>query len=68
MIKYPFPDMQQLNLDWILSRLKAIMKFLPPGGAVGQILRRTSTGAEWCDEGSLEHAVTSVKGWTGDVE
>lgn len=68
MIKYPFPDMQQLNLDWILSRLKAIMKFLPPGGAVGQILRRTSTGAEWSDEGALEQAVTSVNGQTGDVE
>lgn len=67
MIKYPFPDMQQLNLDWILSRLKAIMKFLPPGGAVGQILRRTSTGAEWSDEGALEQAVTSVNGQTGDV-
>ena len=60
--------MQQLNLDWILSRLKAIMKFLPPGGAVGQILRRTSTGAEWSDEGALEQAVTSVNGQTGDVE
>lgn len=68
MIKYPFPDMQQLNLDWILSRLKAIMKFLPPGGSVGQILRRTSTGAEWSDEGTLEQAVTSVNGQTGDVE
>ena len=68
MIKYPFPDMQQLNLDWILSRLKAIMKFLPPGGAVGQILRRTSTGAEWSDEGALEQAVTSVNGQTGNVE
>lgn len=60
--------MQQLNLDWILSRLKAIMKFLPPGGAVGQILRRTSTGAEWSDEGALEQAVTSVNGQTGNVE
>ena len=68
MIKYPFPDMQQLNLDWILGRLKAMMKFLPPGGAVGQILRRTSTGAEWSDEGALEQAVTSVNGQTGDVE
>lgn len=67
MIKFPYPDMQQLNLDWILSRLKAIMKFLPPGGAVGQILRRTSTGAEWSDEGALEQAVNSVNGQTGDV-
>ena len=67
MIKYPYPNMQQLNLDWILGRLKAIMKFLPNGGAVGQILRRTSTGAEWSDEGSLEQAVNSVNGQTGDV-
>lgn len=67
MIKFPYPDMQQLNLDWILSRLKAIMKFLPPGGAVGQILRRTSTGAEWSDEGALAQAVNSVNGQTGDV-
>ena len=59
--------MQQLNLDWILGRLKAIMKFLPSGGAVGQILRRTSTGAEWSDEGALVASVSSVNGQTGDV-
>lgn len=67
MIKYPYPNMQQLNLDWILGRLKAIMKFLPSGGAVGQILRRTSTGAEWSDETAVSAAVTSVNGQTGDV-
>ena len=67
MIKYPYPNMQQLNLDWILGRLKAIMKFLPSGGAVGQILRRTSTGAEWSDEGALVASVSSVNGQTGDV-
>ena len=67
MIKYPYPNMQQLNLDWILGRLKAIMKFLPSGGAVGQILRRTSTGAEWSDETAVSAAVTSVNGHTGDV-
>ena len=67
MIKYPYPNMQQLNLDWILGRLKAIMKFLPSGGAVGQILRRTSTGAEWSDEAAVSSSVTSVNGQTGDV-
>lgn len=67
MIKYPYPNMQQLNLDWILGRLKAIMKFLPSGGAVGQILRRTSTGAEWSDEAAFVASVSSVNGQTGDV-
>ena len=68
MIKYPYPNMQQLNLDWILGRLKAIMKFMPSGGAVGQILRRTSTGAEWSDETAVSAAVTSVNGKTGAVD
>lgn len=65
MINFPYPDMQQLNLDWVLNRLKAIMRFIPSGGAVGQILRRTSTGAEWSNESA--GAVSSVNGQTGTV-
>lgn len=67
MINFPYPDMQQLNLDWIIGRLKAIMRFIPGGGAVGQILRRTSTGAEWSDEQSATAPVSSVNGKTGAV-
>lgn len=67
MINFPYPDMQQLNLDWIIGRLKAIMKFIPGGGAVGQILRRTSTGAEWSDEQAATAPVSSVNGQTGAV-
>ena len=65
MIRFPFPDMQQLNLDWIMSKLRGLLAFIPQNGAVGQILRRTASGAEWSDESS--GAVDSVNGQTGTV-
>ena len=61
----PFASMQQLNLDWILTKIKGMLRFLPDDGAVGQILRRTSSGAEWSDEST--GGVSSVNGQTGDV-
>lgn len=61
--------MQQLNLDWILSKLKTLLRLVPDDGAVGQILRRTRDGAVWSDEqgGGGGGAVESVNGKTGAV-
>ncbi|MBQ5900532.1 MAG: hypothetical protein IIW86_01595 [Clostridia bacterium] len=59
--------MQQLNLDWILSKLKTLLRLVPDNGAVGQILRRTRDGAEWSDETGGGGAVSSVNGQTGAV-
>lgn len=61
--------MQQLNLDWVLSKLKTLLRLVPDDGAVGQILRRTRDGAVWSDEqgGGGGGAVESVNGQTGAV-
>lgn len=63
----PFTTMQELNLDWILTKIKNILRFVPDDGAVGQILRRTAHGAEWSNEQGGGGAVNSVNGQTGDV-
>lgn len=59
--------MQEINLDWILTKVKNILRFVPDDGAVGQILRRTAHGAEWSDEQGGGGAVSSVNGQTGAV-
>ena len=61
----PYHSLQELNLDWILTKVKNILRFVPDDGAVGQILRRTAHGAEWSDEQAA--GVSSVNGQTGDV-
>lgn len=67
--KPPYTTMQQLNLDWVLSKLKTLLRLVPDDGAVGQILRRTRDGAVWSDEqgGGGGGAVQSVNGKTGAV-
>ena len=47
MIKFPFLNGQQLNLDWIMSELKRIAGFMPQDGNVGDILTHKSDGAAW---------------------
>lgn len=59
--------MQEINLDWILTKVKNILRFVPDDGAVGQILRRTAHGAEWSDEQGAGGSVTSVNGMQGAV-
>jgi len=66
MIEFPFFNMQQLNLDWIIDKIKGMLSFLPDDGTAGQILRRTADGAEWSDE-ETGGAVDSVNGQTGTV-
>jgi hypothetical protein len=65
---FPYSSMQEINLDWILTKIKNILRFVPDDGAVGQILRRTAHGAEWSNEqGGGGGAVSSVNGQTGAV-
>ena len=63
----PYHSLQELNLDWILTKVKDMLRFLPDDGSVGQILRRTAHGAEWSNEQGGGGAVNSVNGQTGDV-
>ena len=63
----PYHSLQELNLDWILTKIKNILRFVPDDGAVGQILRRTPHGAEWSDEQGAGGSVTSVNGMQGAV-
>ena len=67
MFKAPYTSLQELNLDWLLTKVKNILRFVPDDGYVGQILRRTSSGAEWSDEQGGGGAVSSVNGQTGAV-
>lgn len=67
MFKAPYTSLQELNLDWLLTKVKNILRFVPDDGYVGQILRRTSSGAEWSDEQGAGGSVTSVNGMQGDV-
>ena len=63
----PYHSLQELNLDWILTKIKNMLRFLPDDGAVGQVLRRTPHGAEWSDEQGAGGSVTSVNGMQGAV-
>ncbi len=54
MIQFPFFTMQQLNLDWILDKLKTILKFMPiDSGNVGDVLQRNADGAAWMPLGGV---------------
>ena len=64
-IEFPYFNMQQLNLDWVIDKIKGMLSFLPDDGTAGQILRRTADGAEWSDE--TGDSVESVNGKTGVV-
>lgn len=46
-IHFPYFNMQELNLDWIMKELKRIAGFMPQDGNVGDILTRKSEGASW---------------------
>lgn len=54
MIGFPFQNQQQLNLDWVMSKLKTILDFLPvDNGGVGDILQRGEKGATWQRPGAV---------------
>lgn len=46
-IRFPYFNMQELNLDWIMRELKRIAGYMPQDGNVGDILTRKSEGAAW---------------------
>ena len=46
-IRFPYFNMQELNLDWIMKELKRVAGFMPQDGNVGDILTRKSEGAAW---------------------
>lgn len=49
MIRFPFFTMQQLNLDWLMEKIKEILDFMPLEGDAGDVLVRSddNMSAEW---------------------
>ena len=46
--RFPYMNTQQLNLDWLLNKIKEILKFMPiDTGNVGDVLQRGTSGAAW---------------------
>lgn len=63
MIKFPFFQSQELNLDWIMVKLKEILKFMPLNGNVGDVLQRNTDGAAWMPIASVTmdiHSMSSI--------
>ena len=69
MIKFPFFQTQELNLDWIMLKLKEILKFMPLNGNVGDVLQRKADGAAWEAISAVSmdiHSLSSTAPATGD--
>ena len=66
MIKFPFFQSQELNLDWILAKLKEILKFMPLDGNVGDILQRKADGAAWETPSVLSMDIDGLTSTTPD--
>ena len=48
MIKFPFQNAQELNLDWLMQMIRKLLDFLPVDqGAVGDVLQRGTDRAVW---------------------
>ena len=48
MIKFPFQNAQELNLDWLMQMIRKLLDFLPVDqGAVGDVLHRGTDRAVW---------------------
>ena len=69
MIKFPFFNSQELNLDWIMLKLKEILKFMPLNGNIGDVLQRKADGAAWESISAISmdiHSLSSTTPATGD--
>lgn len=70
--KMPYSNMQQLNLDWLLTTLKRILLFMPiDEGSVGDVLQRKASGAKWEPVSSLTldiHGLNAAEAVSGDDE
>ena len=62
-IKWPYATMQQLNLDWLLDKVRKLTDFLPDNGSTGDLLVRSEDGAAWeTPEDALADVLTDT-GW-----
>lgn len=72
MSKFPFFNMQQLNLDWLMKQMQRILAFLPiNSGTAGQILQRGSDSARWVNIGAVSmdiHGLQTAETVTGSDE
>ena len=72
MSKFPFFNMQQLNLDWLMKQMQRILAFLPiNSGTAGQILQRGSDSARWVNIGAVSmdiHGLQSAEDVRGADE
>ena len=64
-IRFPYFNLQQLNLDWILNEVKRIAGFMPQDGNVGDILTRKSDGAAWEQPAAVQ---VDIDGLPGDTQ
>ena len=47
-IKFPFFNMQEFNLDWLMVQFKKMLQFMPiDSGNIGDVLQRKADGAAW---------------------
>ena len=61
MIRFPFFNMQELNLDWMMEKLKALLKFIPQNGSAGDVLQRTYDGAVWQPIAAISMDINSLQ-------
>lgn len=59
-IKWPYANMQQLNLDWILTEIKRIMGFFPDEGETGTVLMKTDEGTAWEELPAIDININGV--------
>lgn len=59
-IRFPYFNLQQLNLDWLLNEVKRIAGFMPQDGNVGDILTRKSDGAAWEQPAAVQVDIDSL--------
>lgn len=64
-IRFPYFNLQQLNLDWLLNEVKRIAGFMPQDGNVGDILTRKSDGAAWEQPAAVQ---VDINGLPGDTQ
>lgn len=60
-IRFPFFKMQELNLDWMMEKLKALLKFIPQNGSAGDVLQRTYDGAAWQPIAAISMDINSLQ-------
>ena len=53
--------MQELNLDWMMEKLKALLKFIPQNGSAGDVLQRTYDGAVWQPIAAISMDINSLQ-------